>query len=1094
MNNGVKALVIAGVILIILAVLFVVMYQGSDSPKPDIGEGPTEELVEPANVVQTSEPIQTSPVPERPTEALVQSGTVKDAQGKALVAATVTAYPVVDASGAIAADRARTTATDASGAFSLSLRPGAYRVHARTNGYQEKKIDVALAEGETPAPLEFVLSTGLTISGYVRNDAGAPISGANVTAFIERVEKNASLEEQLQMLIKYQEIKSEKGIEGISDANGWYQISGLEPRDYRVVAMAGNAAPAELRHIPAGTTDANFALLPGGVLRITLQTLEGQSIPGASVEAYRNPVNKAIFEVVRENIMPPIATRLTGADGRCEFDELGGGEQYRIVVRADSYQGHQEDRVVVPTGEVVDLPVTLLDGKVISGVVLGPDGGPVEGAIVKANRQGGSAPKHQLESDDSRETDATGSFIFDNLEEANYRVVATHQDYAADQRNRVQSGQDIELNLTVGGAVSGSITDSASGQPIKGARVLVRDGAATEKTGVTDTSGTYLVRGIAIPKKGEASVSVEAEGYARIAGEKVPVQEGLVTEAINFALDLNGSVAGLVQDSDGNPVSGVRITAKRQFDKNVPVIVAAGKVAVSDSRGMFRVEGVYPGEGEYLEGKHPDFLEGASKTFTLAPGEHLDGMLVVMERGGAISGVVVDEAGAPVANARVAVRGQYRFVDEIESMNKKTMTDSSGRFALSNLEAGNHTILAVAPEYLRVERSGINVAESRTTENVRLTLTKAAYISGYVLDTQNNPIRGARVECTDTSDGIRKLTTTSDSNGYYYFEKLGPYEVDLTAGASGYGRQTLNGQQVNRENVNLNLMRLGSLRGQVLDLNGEPLPAFSVSPRRLDPGTPVAAKTFQDPQGDFKYAGLDPGNYKIVIGAPGYAVRIFESINIVSDRTVDLGQIQLDQGGVIKGTVLDASGAPIAGAEVAVKEGLRAFQQAVPGVQQPRRSNQRRDRRLTNAKGYFEFIGISDETVSLTFKHRDFMPWTEPGIPGGTEDLEITLERGGVLEVTVFNADGSYKDQAQILLSGPGNDQRGVTDRKGTYSFSGLVTGVYKVIVTEFGRKHAEGVSDPRYRGALLEGSTQKNVDVNQGEHRRIRIDLPEPE
>ncbi|MEM7164887.1 MAG: carboxypeptidase-like regulatory domain-containing protein [Planctomycetota bacterium] len=1090
MNNGVKALVIAGVLAGILIALFIFTSEDK-GPEPVVGGNDT-----PVEIVDNSTgpdvPAPTNPVPA-PSEDLMQTGTVKDAEGRALVGATVTAYPIVDQSGTVAPDRARTTAADDSGAFSLTLRPGAYRIHARSTGYQEEKVQVAIAEGESPEPIDFTLTTGLTISGYVKNQGGQPVAGALVVAFIERVEKDATLEDQLRKLIEYQDIKGEKGIEGYSDENGWYSISGLEVRDYRLFATAGDYAPGELRHIAAGTSDANFGLLPGGVLTGTVQSLQGQPISNAQVEVYRNPLNKGIFEVVIENIMPALASRETDGNGRFEFDEIGGGDQYRVVVRADSFQGHQEDRVVINPGASVDLPITLLEGKVISGVVLGPDGSPVLGATVKANRQGGGAPKHQLESDDSRETDAAGNFIFDNLEDANYRVVATHPDYAADQRNRVQAGQDIELNLTVGGAVSGMITDSLTGAPIKGATVVVRDGAATEKTGVSDSNGGYLVRGIAIPKKGEAQISVEAELYARVAGEKVPVQEGLVTEGIDFSLDLNGSVAGFVQDSDGNPVSGVRITAKRQFDKNVPVIVAAGEIAVSGPNGEFRVEGVFPGEGEYLEGKHRDFLEGASKSFTLAPGEHLEGMLVIMERGGAISGVVVDEAGTPVPNARVAVKGQYRFNDDVESMDKKTMTDAAGSFALTNLEAGNHTILAVAPDFLRTERSGISVVESRTTSNVTLKLVKAAYVSGYVLDMQNNPIRGAKVECTDTSDGIRKLATTTDSNGYYFFDKLGPYEVDLSAGASGFGRSNISGQRVNQENVNLQLQRLGSVRGRVLDKDGEPLRAFSVSPRRLDPGSPVAAKTFQDPDGDFKYAGLDPGNYKIIVGAPGYAVRIFDSINVVPERTVDLGTIQLDQGGVVRGVVVDAvTGDPVAGAEVTVKEGLRAFQQAVPGVQQqPRRSNQRRDRRRTNSKGEFQFIGISNDSVSLMFTHREYMPWTEPGIMGGSEDVHIALERGGVIQGTVYAPDGGQKANTQVLLSGPGNDQRGVTDRKGGFSFSGLVTGTYTVTVTDFGTKQ-ELLRDPKYRPEAIEGATQKRVDVIQGETRVVRIDLLE--
>ena len=1097
MNNSAKALVVAAVLAAILIVLFMMMNRDDPTPTTTDDSGSSVSNVVDNTTTKDTRPIG-PPISDKPIENVELVGTVKDGGGKPLNGVSITAYPVVDQGGNVTTDKTVAGTSNDLGRFALTLRPGAYRLAARLSGYQEGRTKIALAAGETPDPVHFVLNAGLTISGYVRDHAGREQPGARVVAFLERVAKDAQIEDRLKALIQYQEIKNEVGIEATADESGWYQVSGLEQEKYRVQATSSGLAPGELRYVPAGTEDAHFALEPGGVLSGIVQTEAGQPIPGALVEIYGSPKDGDIFEVVVKAIMPPVASRETDNDGRYEFDEIGGGSQFKLVARADGFQGVSEDRLIVNSNDSVNMTLTLPEGRMITGVVFGPDGAPLEGASVRANRQGGR-PRPQLDQDDTRETDDAGNFTFDTLEDANYRVVASHPDFASAQQNRVQSGQDIELHLTDGGAVSGVVTDSVTGEPIKGARVVVRDVAATEKQSVTDTNGGYQVRGVSIPNKNEATISIEAEGYARVTGEKVPVQEGVITEGQNFELDKNGIVSGIVQDSDGRPIQGVQVTAKRQYSNNVPVIVSAGSIGLSDAKGKFTIDGVFPGDNEFLEGKHPDFLEGKSSDFNLLPGETVDGVVVTMHRGGAISGIVVDERGGVIPNATVALRGQYRFIDDVKNMQKKTKTDETGAFALGNLEAGEHTIVAVADGFLRTETSGVVVMESRTSQGLRMTLTKASFISGYVLDSQNEPVRGAKVQVTDTSEGIRKESTTTDSNGMYLFDKLGPYEVELEASASGFGRTVLKHEPVNRENVNISLARLGSLSGRVLDMDGNNLRAFSVSPRRLDPGTPVSAKTFQDPSGNFTYAGLEPGRYKVVVGAPGYAVQTFDQVTIESDTVYDLGLISLDQGGIVSGYVVDAvTGDPIAGCEVSVEGGLRSFQQGVPGMKPQNRSNRRRDRRVTNSKGFFEFPGLASESINLVFRHRDYMPWTERGIASGTQDLQISLESGGVITGTVVEG-GDAKANAQVLLSGPGNDQRQVTDRRGNFTFSGLIDGTYTVMVSEFGRG-TEGSKLPGgrntdnapKRNSLHQG--MQRVTVAQGETKRIRFELEAPE
>lgn len=1090
MNNRVKALVVAGILVGLISGVFVFMNKG-DGPKPDTGYENT--ASDSSAAVEEAPKVIGSPPPELDTRVVTVTGTVVDEDGTALEGVEIKVHPVRAAASGITKTTVAQVATNPAGAFTVEdLRPGKYTFQARKSGYQEGREIRTLVVDQTPEPIAFVLSAGLTISGYVKDSFNKPIEGAEVTAFIERIEEDASLEDRLRALTAFSEIQSETGISAVSNEEGWYQIVGLELRDYRLRAVASELSPAQLRYVAAGTQDANFFLEPGGLLTGTVTTAGGDAIEGAAIAAYRQPSaedqSADIIETVLAAIMPPLATVETDLDGRFAFDELGPGEQYRLVVKALTYQSEQIDKVVVSTDENADILVTLEQGKVIRGIVHDPDGRPAPGCTVKVTLQSGRAKTHDL-NDDGVVTDDQGFFMFDTLEEGNYRIVASHPDYASAQENRVEpSEEDVVLTLTIGGAVSGLITDSESGSPISGAEVSVRDLAGIEKKGVTDAEGFYLVRGISVPRRGKTALSVEAENYARESNQQVPVQEGVVSEGYDYALKRNGVVSGFVRDSDGTPVPGVKVTVKRQFSPTVPVVVNVGSIVESGPDGRFLVDGVAPGDENYLEGSHPDYLDSNSETFALTPAENMEGLILVMQRGGSISGVIVDESGAPIENAVVGIQGEYQFEMPVSSMEKHAFTDAGGNYSIRSLEAESHTLVAEADGFLRTRLTGVDVVEGRNTPNTRLTLVRASYLSGYVVDTRGEPVRNAKVTIIDSAEGLRRIPVRTDTNGMFSCDTLGPYPVEVEAEAPSYTKVRLFEQPVNVENVRIVLERMGSISGQVYDNEGNPVRAFSVSPKKLIDGRPlpkVPAKTFQNPNAEFRYDGVEPGEYQVILGAPGYTVEILDNIQVQSDSVTNLGRITLGQGGRISGRVLDATnGQPVYGATVTVVGGDAQFLPPVPevGVRRPSK-NSRRNVVRTDRNGFFEIIGLSVDGVSLRIEHRSYMSISESGIPAGSTDLLFEMDQGGVITGRVLNGDGVALPQQQVFLMGNGKNDRQVTDRKGFFTFTGLVDGRYTLRASQIGMKEAT-------RSGPLEKAPSVTVDVRAGETSEVDINI----
>lgn len=1087
MNNLVKAMILA----VILAGIAILSFVFLNSSERGVDPGGSRGTDNPVDV--TSSDVDNRPkgpaVPPPDVKYLQVTGTVKDDVGVALAGVEILVNSNVQAGVVVAKKQEVATHSDGLGAFVVKgLRPGKYEFVARKPGYQEVRESRTLAEG-TIEPLNFVLTSGLTISGYVKDTLGKPVAGARVGGFLERSKKNASLEDKLMSLIQIQEIQSEKGVWAESNAEGWYQLTGLGGDDYRVRAAGNQLAPAELRHVPAGTHDANFFLEPGGSLSGVVTSESGGPIEGAEILAFRSPPESTavdIMETVLSAIMPPMATVVTDAAGRYQFTEIGGGEQFRLIARAPSHQDDQIDKVVVNQGDNVELDIVLAKGLVIQGVVYDPTGRALLGATVKVNLQGGRPKANQIQ-DEGDQTDELGRFEFDRLEPGSYRLVASHPDFASVQENKVEpSDQDIELRLTVGGAIAGTISDAGTGAPIAGATVLLRDVAGIEKQGISDSSGRYFLRGIAVPPRSKpVSISIEAKHYARLANESVPVEESVTSEGYDFALERNGTVIGIVQDASGQPVSGCKVSVKRQQSPTTPIVVSVGQVAISDASGRFVVAEVAPGVENFLEGNHSDYLLSKSEKFDLGSGESLESTILVMKRGGAISGIVVDEAGNPIANAQVGVQGENQADIPVNSMLKNTTTDAAGQFILTSLEAEAHTLVAEADKYLRTRLSGVNVTEGQTSPQNRLTLVKASFVAGTVTDTRNQPIANAKVTITDSSEGLRRITVHTDTNGSFRSEALGPYEVDLMAEAPGFTTASIFGQPVNRDGIQFVLDRMGSIRGAVVDDTGKLVPAFSVSPKIYMDGrtqAKVPSKTFQPTDGVFEYFGIEPGDYEVTIGAPGYSVEIVNNIRVSPDQSADIGTVVLRQGGKLGGRVVDAvTGEGVYAAVVTILGGERNMLPPVPSIGTPSPSRRGRgDTARTDRDGSFLIEGLSVDGVSIRIEHREFMTYTEHNLAAGNTDLIFELDRGGMIEGRVIDGNGEPLSGRQILMTGEGRNDRQVTDRKGSFTFSGLPGGQYVLRATQIFMKGETG-EESEARGKSVASSPSREVIVEIG-------------
>jgi hypothetical protein len=155
-----------------------------------------------------------------------------------------------------------------------------------------------------------------------------------------------------------------------------------------------------------------------------------------------------------------------------------------------------------------------------------------------------------------------------------------------------------------GGSISGVITDSVTGQPITGARVMAGN---CRQSATTASDGSYTIRGLAA---GDYTITaMKPMAYAmKQYPSTVHVDEGQQVTGINLALAPmgggggNGSISGAVfNKKTGKPIAGARVMAGGC--RNSATTASDGTYTLANlADGSYTVQAM---KGGYLCGSYP---------------------------------------------------------------------------------------------------------------------------------------------------------------------------------------------------------------------------------------------------------------------------------------------------------------------------------------------------------------------------------------------------------------------------------------------------------------------------------------------------------
>ena len=461
---------------------------------------------------------------------------------------------------------------------------------------------------------------------------------------------------------------------------------------------------------------------------------------------------------------------------------------------------------------------------------------------------------------------------------------------------------------------------------------------------------------------------------------------------------------GQVVDSDERPVAGAA------------VLLASNprRQARSEADGSFSFDKLV-GRSYAVQAVKDDAVAGATVRLT-AKTEPV--ILRLKEVGGLEVTVLALEDHKPIAGAEVGLHD--------EPVAGRT-TGADGKAVLRGVDKGWHSVEASGPGFADtqtfVETSGRPGALDRQT----IELKRGAAASGTVVDPAGKPVAGARVRAVSAASfgfafgGGARDGVLTDARGRWSIAALPAGTFRFSASQEKHGPGTsapviLDGR-VEHKGIAIAVEAGAHIAGRVVDHAGAPVASaavrIAVASRGF--GGEPARQAFTDDKGRFDIDGLPRKAAELVASSDSASSDITALDLAAKPAQLDL-RIALDIGGTIGGTVVDAKGQPIAGAQV----------MAAPetGGRRDNMSNWRLrglSQDVTDSAGRFEIHGLPDGGYRLRAARSGDDPmglWQRPGVAAQVGDLSVRLvvPDDGKVKGKVLFADGTAPKSYQVAV------------------------------------------------------------------------------
>ena len=473
--------------------------------------------------------------------------------------------------------------------------------------------------------------------------------------------------------------------------------------------------------------------------------------------------------------------------------------------------------------------------------------------------------------------------------------------------------------------------------------------------------GTSNRRSVAVNlvagEQNKASVTLQAKG-SQFVGEQVDEQPSQQTQVgvdersriskpllpKTFETQAEATeLAGVVIDESGQPLAGVEVDAWTWYP---------GNETVTDDQGRFRLAKFNREEAvEILFAK-----EKFSPSYFVAQKAGSDNWTIVLTQGTWIEGKVLSPTGEPVPNATIkAARGPFRNPQvSIDDVTTQTLSDAEGSYRL-HLEPDKYAVQVRVPGMGAVRIEDVDLL-AKEKKQLDLQLDHGVTFQATVRDSlTNEPVEGfvlwnwRQPEVEGISDENGVLEITGMMEGKFEFN-ISATDVDRRRSrvAGKYARwwskqavredqreelQEDGGFQRNFDvlsfdlqgdvvQVDLFVEPMVTLKGQVLDPDGNPVAGATVDPAKTGSGNSITGDTRYsyetDAQGQFvmKLPASKNAQYNLVAHDGKHqewrtwANGVGEPFQTSPGQTIENVELRLTRPATVRGVVTNALGKP----------------------------------------------------------------------------------------------------------------------------------------------------------------------------------------
>ncbi|MBN1291203.1 MAG: carboxypeptidase regulatory-like domain-containing protein, partial [Candidatus Latescibacteria bacterium] len=634
---------------------------------------------------------------------------------------------------------------------------------------------------------------------------------------------------------------------------------------------------------------------------ITVKLGNKNSVSGIVIDNSGNPIKNVNVKKWNFGSIYELMTK-TDRNGKFVINNFTEEKNVNLEFLCTGYAQDNEFRILPGS---TNTQITLIpEGKISGRVVYGDSGNPAKNITVctVCDYSTGRYGRKAL-------TDKDGFYTLTNLHSGLYYVSLFFTEQSNDWTSAVlenitveegKTTENVDITLVKGCIITGTVTEKETGTPIPYHRISAKHPDGNTRmfygTTLTEKNGRYSLR----VYPGEIQVYSGAPlGYEAVGNvtHTATAENGQTVTDINFEFNKGIEISGIVLSPDGNPVTGVTITAReaKRFGKE------KGKT-ITDDNGMFILIGQTEGTKLLLKAENKELQLRGKTEYEVQPDTkpqlnlntrsseevnekiQANDPVINLEHYETtnIEGLVLDESGNPIPKVKIGLiywdrdlgQGVGIFAGE---------TDNSGNFDIPDLIIGDdyslntriqgygQTVLSL--NSLKKEMSHINTIILRRADR---------WLEGTVTDENGNPVTGAQINTSREIDALSGMkSAVSDSKGYFRFNELVAFvEPEIEIEHKDFAHYEFRFIPTNGKHDFTLIRGQNYLDGIVTDSTNNPIEGaqISIDPQRHVSGLIYMNDVVSDAVGKFRMEGIIDDTVTIIAGHNVKGAKKFENI------------------------------------------------------------------------------------------------------------------------------------------------------------------------------------------------------------------------